>query len=403
MNRALIAAAILGAGLVSGGMLIQGVVFREADAASATPRLLEQVMERLRRDYIDTISTEQMLRLAALGVPQEVDERYSKLLTPERAERLRRNSIGQASVGLEVDIRDGFVVVIAPLAGTPADSAGIEPGDVLVSINGATTYGLTMEEIERALHGPAGSQVELGIDRDDESRSFKLTRRPIVARAVRRAVMIAPGIEYVKLATINADAASELRRAVEAHPRKDALILDLRENPGGQLQQALGVADLFLDDGQKIVGTRGRTPDDNRDYVDRARQPWPTLPIVVLVDSGTASAAEVVAGALKDNGRAVLVGSPTYGKGSAQSLLPTTGGYVLRLTTARWLTPRGRVIERDSTGGGIEPDIVTSEAGGGRREGQDPQLKRAIELLRGVKTLADLRARVPAKPAKSAN
>jgi len=427
VNRALIASIVLGAGLVSGGMLIQSGVWQEAAAAPASPRLFEEVMERVRRNFIDSISTDQMLRLAASGVVEEVDERYSLLLTPERLKRLRENASGRsAGIGVEIDIRDGFVTVTAPIAGTPADSAGIEPGDRIINIDGKSTYRLTMEEVDQALRGPSGSKVRLTVERDTDHPTYTLTRRMIVYHAVRRAQLLAGGVAYIELATFNADAASDVRRAVDSLRSRrmsnaaTALILDLRENPGGLIEQGIGVADLFLDPPQAIASTRGRTSESNRDFVDEAKQLWPGMPIVVLVDTGTASAAEIVAGALQDNRRAVLVGSPTFGKGSAQSLLPVTGGYALKLTTARWFTPNGRTIERDSTKGGIEPDVLVREEGGGRREevdslkrkgappssllpppSADPVVQRALELLRGVKTPAELQARVPARPRKS--
>lgn len=428
MNRALIAGVVLGAGLVSGGMLIQSGVWQEAGAAPASPRLFEEVMERVRRDFIDTVSTEQMLRLAASGVVKEIDERYSVLLNPERLSRLRENASGRyAGIGVEVDMRDGFVTVIAPIAGTPADSAGIEPGDRIVNIDGKSTYRLTMEEVHQALRGPPGSKVKLTVERGNDVPTFTLTRRVIVYHAVRRAQLLPGGVAYVELATFNADAAGDVRRAVDSlrSPRMPgaatALILDLRENPGGLLEQGIAVADLFLDPAQTIASTRGRTPESNREFVDEAKQIWPAMPIVVLVDSGTASAAEIVAGALQDNNRAVLVGSPTFGKGSAQSLFPVSGGYALKLTTARWFTPKGRTIERDSTEGGIEPDVLAREEGSARKQerdtsragrrfppsalvpppAEDPVIQRAQQLLQGAKTPADLRARVPARPRRS--
>jgi len=427
VNRALIASIVLGAGLVSGGMLIQSGGWQEAAAAPASPRLFEEVMERVRRDFIDTISTDQMLRLAASGVVEEVDERYSLLLTPERLKRLRENASGRyAGIGVEVDIRDGFVTVIAPIAGTPADSAGISPGDRIINIDGKSTYRLTMEEVDQALRGPPGSTVRLTVERGTDTPKFTLKRRMIVYHAVRRAQLLPGGVGYVELATFNADAARDVRRAVDSLRTKrpssaaTALILDLRENPGGLLEQGIAVAELFLDPPKTIASTRGRTPESNREFVDEATQLWPAMPIVVLVDTGTASAAEIVAGALQDHRRAVLVGSPTFGKGSAQSLFPVTGGHALKLTTARWFTPKGRTIERDSTTGGIEPDVLVREEGGGRRlevdslkrkgappsslipaPSADPVVQRALELLRGVRTPAELQARVPARPRKS--
>lgn len=408
MSRAVIAGAILGAGLVSGGMLIQSGVWSEADAAPpASMRLLEQVMARLRADYIDTISTEQLYINAASGLVKEVEDPYSTLLTADRLRRLRESTTGRyAGVGLELDIRDGFVTVIAPIAQTPADSAGVRAGDRIVAIDGKPTNGLTMEEAQQMLRGAAGTVVRLTLGRDADETTVTLRRREIVFHAVQRAELVDGSIAYVGLRTFSERAARDVRRAIDSLRGAGArsLILDVRQNPGGLLEQGLAVADLFLDAGATLARTRGRTAEANQNFTDDAAEVWRGMPIVVLTDSGTASAAEIVAGALQDHERAVLVGSPTYGKGSAQSVFPVTGGRALKLTTARWFTPKGRTIERDSTSGGITPDIEARkpEAPLGTRAathvvGQaladDPVVVRAVGLLRGVGTTEELRAR----------
>ena len=405
-QKSLIAGVLLGAGLVSGGLLIQSGAWREARAnvATGTPRLLQEVMARVQSEYIDSLSVDEMYRRAASGLVKETEDPYSVLLTPERFRRLRETTTGRyAGIGVELGMRDGFVTVIAPLAGTPADSAGIAPGDHLVSANGKTTIGLSMDEVQQQLRGAVGSKVTLGLERAGAHRSVTLTRRMISYHPVQRAENMA-GVGYIRLATFSEDAAAEVRRAVDSLRRSGArsLILDLRENPGGLLEEGIGVADLFLDRGATIASTRGRTTDADHEFSDGSAQQWPDLPVVALVDSGSASAAEIVAGALQDNKRAVLVGAPTYGKGSAQSIFPISQGYGLKLTTARWFTPDGRSIERDSTKGGITPDI---EVGGGRREAgggervtnvaTDSVLARALQLLSGVTTPEQLRARAP--------
>ena len=408
MSRALIAGAVLGAGLVTGGMLIQSGAWREADASPGTPRLLDQVMARLVNDYIDTLNLEQLQQNAAFGLVKELEDPYSALLSPERAARLRENTTGRyAGVGVELDLRDGYVTVIAPLANTPADSAGIQPGDRIIAVDKKPTIGLTMEEAQQALRGPSGSTVELTIERrEDDHRSFTLRRRIITFHPVQRAQLLTPAVGYVALASFSEQAASEVRRAVDSLRAAGAraLMLDLRENPGGLLEQGIAVAELFLDPSRPIARTLGRTPEDNREFADRTPQPWPTMPIVALVDSGTASAAEIVAGALQDNDRAAIVGSPTYGKGSAQGIFTVSGGNALKLTTARWFTPAGRTIERDSTKGGITPDVEVRKpevaldavpAGIAPPLTSDPVVARALALLQGVSTPAELRARAP--------
>jgi carboxyl-terminal processing protease len=405
MNRGLVAGVILGAGLISGGLLIQSGAWREAGAATGSARLFDQVMARISQDYIDTLSADDIYSRAASGFVKEIDDPYSVLLTPDRYGRVRETASGRyAGVGIELDIRDGFVTVITPLAGTPADSAGIRPGDRIAAVDGKPILGFTMEEAQQVLRGPTGTKVRLTLERGAEKPTLTLTRRLIVYHPVQRAEVL-NGVGVVALATFSERAATELRRAIDSLRARGArsLILDLRENPGGLLEQGIEVADLFLNTGQTIASTRGRTPDTDHEFDDDAPQLWPGMPIVALVDSGTASAAEIVAGALQDNKRAVLVGSRTYGKGSAQSIFPVTGGRALKLTTARWFTPDGKTIEGNSTTGGIKPDVVvnlderrvkTNTPAVFRIPAIDPLVQQAMELLEGVKTPEELRTRV---------
>jgi carboxyl-terminal processing protease len=383
-------------------MLIQSGAWREAGASTASARLLDQVMARLRLDYVDSLTTDDMFRRAASGFVKELDDPYSVLLTPERYRRLRELTSGRyAGIGVEIDLRDGFITVIAPLAGTPADSAGIRPGDRIVAIDSKPTHGLSMEEVQGALRGAPGTRVKLSLERDAQHPVVTLTRREIVYHPVQRTALLGSS-GYVELATFSERAAGELRHTIDSLRTAGArsLILDLRENPGGLLEQGISVADLFLDRGQTIASTRGRSPESNHEFDDDTPQRWPGMPIVVLVDSGSASAAEIVAGAIQDNKRGVLVGSPTYGKGSAQSIFPVTDGYALKLTSARWFTPSGKTIERDSTNGGISPDVIVRPPAlpapvMTREPATDPVVGRALALLDGVRTPDELRARVP--------
>lgn len=381
MSRAVIAGAILGAGVVSGGLFIQGGPGAAA-AEPGSPRLFEQVVAHVRTVYIDSLSTDDLYRKAAVGLAREIDDPYSLVLTEQAFRRLQENTTGEyPGIGVELDVRDGFPTIIAPIAGTPADSADIEPGDRLVQIDGKSTLGLAMHEVQQRLRGPSGSPVRLGLLRgDEETRTVTLKRTRIRYHPVQRTAMPATGVGYIELATFSDSAAAEVRRAVDALRGQGArsLILDLRENPGGLLEQGIAVADLFLDQGKVIVSTRGRTPDADQDFADSAPQPWPGMPVVVLVDSGTASASEIVAGALQDHKRARVIGTPTYGKGSAQSVFPLAGDRALKLTTARWYTPEGRSIDRDSTSGGITPDLVVRRTPG---DSADVVLQRAVREI----------------------
>lgn len=407
MSKTVIAGLLLSASLIVGGTMIQSGTVRAAIAAPASARLLDQVVARVHADFIDSLSTDELQKKAASGLVRELEDAHSGLLSADAFKRLEETTTGRyAGIGIEIDLRDGEAAVIAPLAGTPADSAGIEPGDRIVAINGRTTTGLSMEEVQRALRGAPGTWVKLSIQRGDlPAKELTLRRTNITFHPVRRARLLPGNVGYVELASFSERAAGELRRAVDSlrGQRATALILDLRENPGGLLEQGIEVADLFLDRGQVIVSTRGRTPDADQEFTDQAAQRWPTMPMVVLVDSGSASASEIVAGALKDHDRAVLVGSRTYGKGSAQSVFPVIGGRALKLTTARWFTPDGSSIEGDSTRAGIEPDVIvaptrpktdTIAPRNPASLGVDPALAKALELLRGVNTPGELRARL---------
>ena len=383
MSRALIAGAILGAGLVSGGIFIQGGGTPVEAADPGSPRLFDEVLARVRNDYIDSIPDNELYRRAALGLAREIDDPYSQVLSEDAMRRLRESATGQyPGIGVELDLRDGFVSVIAPIAGTPADSAGILPGDRIVAVDGASVIGMAMEEVQQKMRGAAGSVMRITIQRGDaETKTLEIRRARIRFHPVQRALIPAPGVGYVELAAFSDSAAAELRRAVDSLRRAGAtsLILDLRRNPGGLLEQGIAVADLFLDAGKVIVSTRGRTLEADRDYTDSQPEVWKGLPLAVLVDSGSASASEIVAGALQDHDRAEIIGSPTYGKGSAQSVYPLVGERALKLTTARWFTPDGRSIDRDSTSGGITPDEVVRDADG---DSVDAVLQRAIERIR---------------------
>jgi carboxyl-terminal processing protease len=374
-SRAILAVAVLSSALISGGWFVQrGLVGvagdRSAGAGSRVSgsRLFDQVKERIERDYVDTLSDSALYARSVEGLLQELHDPHSVYLTPNRLARLSETTTGRyAGVGLQIDVRDGWITVVSPLPGGPAKDAGIETGDRVVEIDGKSTQGLTVEEAQRTLRGTVGSSVKLTVERPGvEARlPFTVRRREIRIHPVRHALLLGNGIGYVDLAMFSEESASDIRRSVDSLRTKGMrkLILDLREDPGGLLDQGVAIADLFLDPGQRIVSMRGRTPDANHEFRDREPQAWADMPIAVLVDSGTASASEIVAGALQDHDRAVLLGTGTYGKGSAQSVFPLSAGGALKLTTALWYTPSGRSINRrrasnDDDDGGPDTSAV---------------------------------------------
>jgi carboxyl-terminal processing protease len=359
-SRAVVVAAVLGVALVSGGWLMQAG-YDGAGGHVASAQLFDQVLKRVENYYVDTVTEPQLYRKAVDGLLLELHDPHSVYLPPDRLAKLNESTTGRyAGVGIQMDVRDGWITVVTPLPGTPAQRAGILTGDRVVEIEGKPTRSWTSDEAVKALRGSPGSVVHVTIERPGSASRlpFSLTREEIHFHSVQHALMLQDSVGYVALTIFSENSDQELRVAVDSLRGLGmrALVFDLRGDPGGLLDQGVGIADLFLDPGQKIVSMRGRTKDSNRDYVDRRPQPWPHLPLVVLVDSGSASASEIVAGALQDHDRALIVGTTSYGKGSAQSLFPVTDSSALKLTTALWYTPSGRSINRQHQGADDDDD-----------------------------------------------
>lgn len=344
-------AATLGIALVAGAWMLQRATNAGAVAPVRGARLFDQVLGHVRDDYVDTLSDPRIYQFAITGMLSELDDPYDAYLSPERLEGLTQRTTGRyGGIGLVVDVRDGALVVVNPVPGGPGERAGVLTGDRIAQIDGKTVNAWTPEEVQRLLRGAPGSTVTLTLERPGSATSIPvtLTRAPIRQSAVRRAALLPSGVGYVAIGTFSDSAARDVARAVDSLTRAGAssLILDLRASPGGLLAQGVGMADLFLDRGVVIARTKGRDSTDTQTSTDTATQRWPALPMTALVDDKTASAAEVVAGALQDHDRAVILGEPTFGKGSVQHVFPVASGGAVRLTTARWLTPLGRSIAR---------------------------------------------------------
>jgi carboxyl-terminal processing protease len=367
-SRAITVGAILGLAVVTGGWLIErgtrpGPVPTKAEAA----RLFDDVFAKIARSYVDSIDTSAMYRKAVDGMLYELEDPYTSLLAPDKLGQFNEATSGNyAGVGLQVDVRDGWIVVIAPTPGSPAERAGVQPGDRVVEVNGRPAHGWTLEEAMKSFRGKAGTSLALKIERPGILAAIPLSleRQPLHQSAVRRIAMLPNSVGYIDLKAFSDSSDREVARAVDALVAKGAVsvILDMRSNPGGLLEQGTKVADLFLDKNQRIVSLRGRTPEANRDYTDSTAQRWPKLPLAVLVDDRSASAAEIVAGALQDHDRAVIVGEPTYGKGSAQTVIPLGAAGGLKITTSRWFTPSGRSISRRLTRDDSDTDPNTDES-----------------------------------------
>jgi carboxyl-terminal processing protease len=330
------------------------------DTASQA-RLLEEVLQHLRRDYVDSLADSSLYRRAVTGVLHELHDPHSVFLDPKRLGRLDESTSGHyAGVGIQMDVRDSGITVIGTLPGTSAERVGILTGDRIMEIEGRVTGGLTPEEALKSLRGTAGTTVRVAVERPGITARipFTLTRSVIEVNPVQHALLLpGSGAGYVDLSVFSAAAAADLGHAIDSLRAAGAhsLVLDLRGNPGGLLDQGVAVADLFLDAGQKIVATRGRTANETKAYADREPQHYADMPLVVLTDSGSASASEIVAGALQDHDRALVVGTATYGKGSAQQVFRLSDGAV-KLTTALWYTPSGRSINRPRPA--VPPDDV---------------------------------------------
>jgi len=356
------------AALVTGGWFLQ----RETEPAGSVyqqARLFDDVLAHVADYYVDSLDERQLYQMAIDGMLDQLRDPYSVFLKPDDFRYLSEQTTGNYSgLGIQIDVRDGWITVVAPLPDTPAERAGIQTGDRIVELDGRSTEGWKQDQAVKELRGPAGTTADLAIRRAgvDQPIKFKLTRATIHVRSVQIAMMLDDKVGYVSLAPVNETSAREVAQAVDTLLKQGmkSLIFDLRNNPGGLLDQGVGVSDLFLDPNKEIVETRGRAPGSSREFRDSKPQPWPRLPVVVIVNGGSASAAEIIAGALQDHDRAVLVGTPTFGKGLVQSFWRLTPESGLKLTTARWYTPSGRTIQRVTrTEAEQEAQVVAAQRG----------------------------------------
>jgi carboxyl-terminal processing protease len=335
---------------LSGGWLLQrgvaagGNVYQQA-------RLFDDVLSHVHNYYVDSLGESDLYDKATNGMLEELKDPYSVLLTGDDYRALTEQTSGNyAGLGIQIDVRDGWITVVAPLPDTPAERAGIQTGDQIIEVDGKSTEGWKNDQAVKALRGDPGSKIAVKVRRSGiaDPITFDLTRATIHIRSVPPGTLFEGGIGYISLNPVAETSAQELRDEITGMRSKGmkSMVLDLRLNPGGLLDQGVKVAELFLDKGQEIVSTKGRARGSSKEFYDEVKQLWPDLPIVVLVNEGTASAAEIIAGALQDHDRAVVVGSPTFGKGLVQTLFPLGDGVALKLTTARWYTPSGRTIQR---------------------------------------------------------
>lgn len=321
-------------------------------------RVFAEVMERIRGAYIEDIDDRTLLESAIRGMLYELDP-HSSYLTPSEFDDLQVSTTGEfGGLGIEVTMENGFVKVVTPIDDTPASRAGLRAGDLILKIDDTFVKGLALEDAIKLLRGEIGSEVVLSIlsQGTEKPRMVTLKRDRIRIQSV-RSQMLEPGFGYLRVTQFQShsgrDSEKALRKLV-AEGNLKGLVLDLRNNPGGVLSAAVQISDLFLNDGL-IVYTQGRDETTRINYAATDGDLLDGLPLIVLVNGGSASASEIVAGALQDHGRAIVIGQRSFGKGSVQTILPLHGDRALKLTTARYYTPKGRSIQAE----GIVPDIAT--------------------------------------------
>jgi carboxyl-terminal processing protease len=386
-----------------------GGVASKSNDSSATYenlKLFTEVLSIIQSQYVDEVPPKDLIYSAIKGTLRGLDP-HSSFLDPEMYKEMQVETSGSfGGLGIEITLKDDILTVVAPIEGTPAYRAGVHPGDRIIKIEGIATKDMQLTDAVKRMRGKPGTKVIITIAREGltEPKDFEITREQIRVQSVKN-LQLEPGIDYVRLRQFQEQTAADLETALEKDAKDgkiQGLILDLRNNPGGLLTSSVEVAEKFLDAGRLVVYTEGRVRNQNMRFQANAKRVFTDFPIVVLVNQGSASASEIVAGALQDWGRAVLLGTQTFGKGSVQTIIPLSDGSGLRLTTAKYFTPKGRSIH----GKGITPDIiveqpkVTASAAPGESHApaatpdtpqemlkKDVQLQRALDLLKGLKIL----------------
>jgi carboxyl-terminal processing protease len=400
----LLALLLLAVGFIAGAILAQKNEFiksaslRQADYAgeiynkyvtAPTNKLTQDVdfnlfwhvWDLLKKEYVDKdkLDDKKMFYGALKGLAESAGDPYTVFMEPKLAQEFSDDLAGTfEGIGAEIGKKNDIITIIAPLADMPAEKVGLKSGDKIYAINGKSTVGLSVDEAVNLIRGPQGTEVILTIYREgfDKTRDFKIVRQVIVVKSVRTA-MRDNGIFVITITNFNSDTTSSFKQAVQKAVEKNpqAIILDLRNNPGGYLETAIDVASEWVEEG--VIVVEQFTQEKKNEYLSRGRARLKDFKTVVLVNQGSASASEIVAGALKDYGKATIVGKKTFGKGSVQTLEDLQDGSSLKITVAKWLTPKGYSINEQ----GIAPDVEVDLTSEDYDKDKDPQRDKAVEIL----------------------
>ncbi len=319
-------------------------------------KIFTEVLSLVQKNYVEEANPKELVRGAIKGMLNSLDP-HSSYMTPEAYKEMQVETKGEfGGIGIQIGIKDSHLAVIAPIEGTPADKSGIKAGDRIVKINGELTKDMSLQDAVGKMRGPKGTSVTITILREglQEAKDFTIVRDIIKIQSV-RSKMLEDGIGYIRITQFQEQTGADLAEALKNIEKEKAnsLILDLRNNPGGLLNVSVEVSGEFMPPGKMVVSIKGRNGEKG-EYITDSKRPYYDLPMIVLVNEGSASASEIVAGAMQDWGRSIVIGTQTFGKGSVQTVIPLSDGSGLRLTTAKYYTPKGKSIQNT----GIAPDIV---------------------------------------------
>ncbi len=377
INKSLAALLLIFSFFVSNAYSSENDIYKKID-------IFGEVLEKINKEYVDEIDQSESMDSAINGLLQSLDP-YSAYMSPEIFNEMQTETSGEfGGLGIEVSMEAGVVKVISPIDDTPAAKAGIKAGDFIVKIDNTQVQGKTLSEAVDLMRGPVGSGIELTVRRRGEKKAitFNIVREVIQIKSV-KADLIENNIGYIRLTSFNENSGKQIKKEINQLEKNDnvrSYILDLRNNPGGLLSQAIKISDFFLEDGE-IVSTKSRKASENRKWFAKKGDLTNGKTLIVLINYGSASASEIVAGALKDHKRAILLGENSYGKGSVQSIIPLKNEGAIRLTVAKYYLPSGKSISEV----GVSPDIEIGEETDSFqiKTDTDNQLKYAIKLLNG--------------------